>query len=207
MKHIVVCIPFARDYVYRDFMLSWTSMFLYARGKYNLSCLNILGPYIDANRDIIVQNALGMEPDAILFLDDDQVYPKETPEILLNHLDSGKLIAAGVTPRKETCEPMLWSYNEDTDKKVELWSDFRGNEGVIKIDGLGLGGVMIHPSVFYRLDYPFFKIQDAPMYQRHGEDITFFIKCKKVGIDVWVDLDLQFGHMVMREVRIGDSPR
>ena len=64
---------------------------------------------------------------------------------------------------------------------------------------------MINPDVFKKIEYPFFKIKSLPTYQRHGEDMTFYQKCKDAEIDVWADLDLQYGHMVMREAKMGDS--
>jgi len=206
LKHIVVCLPFARDYIYCDFMVSWTKMFMYARDKYNLSLTTIVGPYIDDNRERLVRTAMPMEPDYLLFIDDDQTYPANTPEILMNHIDSGKLIVGGITPMKETCAPMIWDC-DDASKEINLWSELEGKTGLVKIDGFGMGGVMIHHSVFYKIDPPYFRGDHADSWRKRGEDIEFYLKCREAGIGVWADLDLQFGHITTREVRIGDQPR
>ncbi len=206
MKHIVVCIPFAREFVYTQFFISWSAMMNYAKNKYDLSLLVIFGPYIDTNRDLLISNTTELNPDYILFLDDDQTYPDYTPQTLMNWVDSGKMVVGGVTSRKQTRTPMIWDYNDGSVGGVKFWDSLNGEAGLVKVSGLGLGGVMIHPDVFKRIEYPFFKI-NTPTYQRHGEDMTFYGKCKDAGIDVWADLDLQYGHMVMKEACIGDSPR
>ena len=191
-KHIVACIPFARETVYIQFFISWSEMFAYARGKYDLSMVSIYGPYIDANRDALVRAALRMEADYILFLDDDQTYPKNTPEILLNH---DKAMVGGVTPRKETGTPMVWNYDGD----VEIWDSLSGKSGLTKVDGMGMGGVLIRADVFNKLEHPFFKRHSDPTYRGCGEDIAFYLKCKEAGIDMWADIDLRYGHLVVGE--------
>ena len=205
LKHIVVCIPFAREFVYTTFLMSWTKMMVHAKGLYDLSPVTIHGPYIDANRDTLIENALQMEPDYILFLDDDQTYPDHTPQTLVNWVNSGKMVVGGVTPRKETHTPMIWDFDNGSIGGVKFWKSLNNEAGLVKVGGLGLGGVMIHPDVFKKIEYPFFKIKSLPTYQRHGEDMTFYQKCKDAEIDVWADLDLQYGHMVMNEAKMGDS--
>jgi len=205
MKHIVACVPFARDFIYRDFFKSWTQMLFYAKGRYDLSVVTSYGPYIDVNRDCMVIDAMQMEPDKILFLDDDQTYPPETPEILLNH---DKMIVGGVTPIKDNARPMLWNWTDESFTTIDIWPSLNGKSGLTMVDGLGMGGVMVDPKVFDMLDAPYFKIdRDPNKYKDHGEDISFYKKCKQASIEVWVDLDLQYGHLFMQEIRIGDCVR
>jgi len=199
MKHIVACVPFAREFIYCPFFMSWSSMlayaFTYAYEKYTLSLVTCHGPYIDANRDTLITKAKTLEPDAVLFLDDDQTYPPDTPEILLNH---DKLVVGGVTPRKMTYTPMIWDY----DGRVKFWNSLNGQKGLTKVTGMGMGGVLIRSEVFDKLESPYFKKHDKPTYQEHGEDMAFYFRCRDAGIDVWTDLDLQYGHMVMKEARL-----
>ena len=205
MKHIVACVPFARDYVYRKFFMSWTSMLYHSIGKYKLSLSIAYGPYIEVNRDTLIMQAMSLKPDKILFLDDDQTYPADIPEILMNH---DKLIVGGVTPTKGTASPMLWDWSEEKLVGIKLWDSLNGQKGLTTVDGMGMGGVMIDPEVFGRIKPPYFKIErNANRYKSHGEDISFYKKCKRAGIDVWVDLDLQYGHLFIQDIRIGDEVR
>lgn len=202
MKKIIACIPFARDTIFRHFFFSWSAMLYYARGRYDLGVTMIYGPYIDANRDFLISTAMKENPDYYLFLDDDQVYPENTPEILMNHIDSGVEIVGGVTPKKEDAKPMLWDWDG---KKINLWNDLRGHDGLIKVDGMGLGGVMIAPSVFDKLEPPYFKIDaTSRRYRNHGEDISFYIKCKENGIGAYCDTRLQYGHVMANVIGVGE---
>jgi len=191
-RHIVACIPFARETVYVQFFISWSKMFAFSRGKYDLSMASIYGPYIDANRDALIQEALKMDADYVLFLDDDQTYPYNTVDILLNY---DKDIVGGITPRKETGTPMIWDY----DGQVKIWDSLKGKKGLTKIDGMGMGGVLINSKVFDKLEYPYFKRHTDATYQGCGEDISFYLKCKQAGIEVWADIDLQYGHLGVGE--------
>ena len=205
MKHIVACVPFARDFVYRKFLTSWTNMLFYAKGKYDLSLVTSYGPYIEVNRDSLVFQALNMQPDKLLFLDDDQTYQPDTPEILLNH---DKLIVGGVTPKKDDAKPMLWDWGDDNFATIDLWDDLNGRSGMTKVSGLGMGGVMVDPAVFAMLEPPYFQIDRTQnKYKDHGEDIAFYKRCNKKGIDIWVDLDLQYGHLFIQEIKLGDKLR
>jgi hypothetical protein len=147
-----------------------------------------------------------MDADKILFLDDDQIYPHDTPEILMNH---DRMIVGVVTPIKDDASPMLWEWGDGDHRTINLWGAVRGDSGLTKVDGMGLGGVMLDPEVFNRIgNPPYFKIdRDPTRYKAHGEDISFYAKCRDAGIDVIADLDLQFGHLLMQELRIGDTVR
>ena len=201
MTHITACIPFAREFVYCQFFISWAKMFAYSYGRYTMALSTCHGPYIDNNRDLLIREAKIMNTDYVLFLDDDQTYPEDTPERLLAH---NKMVVGGVTPRKETCTPMVWDYIDD---KITFWSSLREKTGLTKVNGMGMGGVLISMDVFKQIEYPYFKIHSSPTYQKHGEDMTFYFKCRDAGIDVWCDTDLQYGHMSMRELTLDDPPR
>ena len=177
-------------------------MLYYSMGKYTLAFIAVQCPYIDIARDILVKQALDKKSDYIMFLDDDQTYPPNTPEILMKHIDDGKLIVGGVTPIRCSGKPMIWDYKEELGKPVAMWDTAEGMTDVKKASGMGMGGVMIDLSVFQTLSPPYFKISgDSREYMRYGEDIIFYLKCKDVGIDVWCDTNLRYGHLDIREIR------
>jgi hypothetical protein len=169
MTHIVACVPFARDYVYRKFLISWTNMIFYARGKYDLSMTTTYGPYIDINRDWLVESAKDMSADYLLFLDDDQTYPPNTPEKLLNNQ---KPMVGGITPMKDTAGPMVWDYDYEK-SEIVLWENLDGKKGLVKVGGMGMGGVLIDMLIFDKLKKPYFKIPNDS--KEHGEDIAFYL--------------------------------
>jgi len=181
-------------------------MMAYAVGKYDLGILSCGGCYMDKVRDALIEEALKYDPDYILWLDADQTYPKETPEILMRHIDSGKSIVGGVTPLKKYGEPLdgkpsVWDVDADTNfghhREISL------NYGLIRVDGMGLGGIMMNPEVFKILEYPwFFQMWNKEEKRRPGVDFQFYGNCKRAGIDVWCDTDLIYEHIGVRPVEM-----
>lgn len=204
MKTVIAVIPLSWEFIPSYFLISWTNMLVYAQGKYNLSIIFDRTPYIDYGRDFLVSEALKMNPNYILFLDADQYYPAETPEILMRHVDTGKLIVAGVTPHRRTGQPMLYDFNGDA-HNFHYHQKLPKKPKTIRVDGSGMGGVIIHPNVFKKfLKYPYFQmVWNDESNRKCGEDVAFFRRCKDAGIEVWCDTGLRYGHVVtgVRELK------
>jgi len=171
-------------------------MQLYAIGKYHLSILTTTACYSDEARDMLTTEAMMHNPDYILWIDADQVYPKDTPEILKNHIDDGKLIVGGLTPHGGSGQPLVYDMvgplGPCWPKEVSL------HQGLIKIDAMGLGGIMMSPEVFKIMKSPWFRmIWNKKEGFRPGMDFQFYGNCKKAGIDIWCDTDLIFGHVAV----------
>lgn len=162
---------------------------------------------MDMARDNLAKEALKHNPDYLLWLDADQIYPGNTPEVLMNHIDGGKLAVGGVSPLKKLSDPGLdgtpsvWDINTDINlarhRKIFI------NHGLLKVDGMGLGGVMTSPELFKTLKYPWFRqVWNKKDKRRLSVDLQFFSNCKKAGIDVWCDTDLIFGHVTVRPIKL-----
>jgi len=188
------------EYVPKVFALSLFNMAQYAAGKYNLAVLSNGGCYGDSARDSLAQKALTLGPEYILWLDVDQEYPPNTPEILMNHIDGGKLVVGGLTPLKKKSnsgldgKPSIWDL--DTDAVLVRHREIFLHQGLVKVEALGLGGIMTHPDVFKTLEFPWFRrIWNQKDKQLFGADYAFYANCKESGIDVYCDTDLIFGHV------------
>ncbi|MCK7512134.1 MAG: hypothetical protein MZV70_54240 [Desulfobacterales bacterium] len=72
------------------------------------------------------------------------------------------------------------------------------------MDGTGLGGVMIHRSVLDEVPYPRFIMQYGDYLKRPVGDDVAFDRVKKAGIDVYVDPQLKYEHLVMGSRRVED---
>ena len=95
----------------------------------------------------------------------------------------------------------MWDINADTGRgnlrEISL------NQGLIKVDGMGLGGVMTSPQVFRIFERPWFcQMWNTEERYRPGVDFQFYANCKRAGIDVWCDTDLVYGHMAVRPVKM-----
>jgi hypothetical protein len=168
----------------------------YAMGKYDFGVIIYGSCYMDEMRDRLTEKALEYEPDYILFLDADQTYPEDTPERLMAHVDSGKLVVGGITPSRLYGNPIVY---EIVNKKGQMRkdADIQAFTGVHKVGAMGFGGIMIHPSIFTeKMKYPWFQ---AGWDWKHnlyvGEDTKFYNNCKKFDVKVWCDTDLAYGHI------------
>ena len=205
-KLVICCLPLSWDYVPRYFFLSWYDMHQYSFGKYRLAIMTSDGAYSDTLKDNMAQSVIPLNPDYILWLDADQTYPANTPEVLMKHIDDGKMVVGGMVPHRTTGNPNVWKSIPGS----HLYQP-RGvypDEGLIKVDGMGFGGVMMNPGVFRKMEYPWFRMSwDKEINDRLGMDFVFYANCKRAGIDVWCDTDLVFGHLAVHKVPMKLSKR
>ena len=205
MKRIVACVPLSWDYVPALFFHSWNKMMYYSQGKYDLRLISTSSCYMDTMRDDLVIAAQRHKPDYLLWIDADQLYPEETPEILMKHIDSGKSIVGGLTPHNIGGGVNVYDFIHN--KGIIARRQVVPGNGLIKVDAMGMGGVMMKPEVFEKLDLPCFTMRwDSKIARYPGEDVQFYANCKRANIDVWCDTDLVFGHIVTRAVIIEAAP-
>ncbi len=149
--------------------------------------------------DDLVKASMRHKPDYILWIDADQTYPENTPEVLMKHIDSGKSIVGGLTP--QNIEGGANIYNFVHNKGILTRIDVAPGHGLVKCEAMGMGGVMMKPEVFEKLELPCFTMRWEDSISRNpGEDVQFYANCKKANIDVWCDTDLAFGHIATRSV-------
>ena len=216
MVKVVVLLPLSWRLVLDDFMFSLLGMVRYSLGRYRLQIIRSRMSYGDNARNYLVNRALVMKPDYVLWLDGDQTYPDNLPELLIKHIDGGKEIVGGWVGDRTSRLPILADFVKPDDRndfKTRLVKEVRS--GLFKVDCSNLGGFMMKPSVFDKLAFPWFKTilegngPDDPDGTWIPEDVYFYRKCKDAGIDVWIDGDLQFGHLDIVEkksfVRAGDA--
>lgn len=207
MKEVVCLVPLSWDFVPACFFDSWTNMTDYAQGRYRLRMVAIRSPYLDSLRDLLVEKALTGKPDYILWLDADQRYQADTPEILMRHVDDDKLVVGGVTPHRTTGQPMIYDWLEpgrEDHKMFQYRSRNNHLEGIQKVGGMGMGGVMVHPEVYRGLlTPPYFQMNYDPERGRTaGEDVIFYKHCQNAGVAVWCDYDLYYKHLSHVEIGI-----
>ena len=194
--------PLSWDFIPKDFFYSWCKMTGYAGGKYDLGVLVASCCYMDKMRDDLVKDALRYKPDYILWIDADQVYPMQTPEILMKHIDDGKLVVGGMTPDKSDGSPLVYQI---TDKKKGLIrkGNIKPGYGLVKVGAMGMGGIMVSPKVFEIMKSPYFEMGWSDRTKDViGEDVRFYLNCKKFGIDVWCDTNLVYEHLRVVPIKL-----
>ena len=155
-------------------------------------------------RELTVEKALELNCDYIFFIDDDMIIPRGTFQRLYSHKKD--IISALAFERMGDHNPNIYALStfdktlhQDIQqlsfrwKNVCAYKDMRGSDGLIKIDVVGFGCVLINTKIFKgenKLDPPYFMSQFQV-----GEDFFFCWKAKQKGFDIWCDTNCLLGHI------------
>jgi GT2 family glycosyltransferase len=146
---------------------------------------------IDASRNLIVEHALEIGYDYIMWVDSDMILPKNTLTTLMSH---DKDIVSGVYAYKilggENAVAKRFKKDAvDTYEDIPL-KEIRESEQLMEIDGVGFGCVLTKVDMFRNIKKPWFKY--AP---KMGEDIYFCRKAQAKGYKVYLDTSILCGHI------------
>jgi len=190
MKTVACCIPCNWDYIPIPFFASFIRMMIHGQGRYNVLAYIARSSSVNHMRTEAITRALeDGEVDYILHLDVDEIYPPDTISRLMQHIDDGKEVVGGLYCSRINPVNSAFEFIENGDLRA---LPVRANTGMQKVDSMGMGGMMTDVKVFDKIRKPWFF--GNPM---HCEDVAFCKQCKDAGIQVWVDTDLQFGHLVL----------
>ena len=146
---------------------------------------------IDASRNLIVEHALEIGYDYIMWIDSDMILPKNTLTTLMSH---DKDIVSGVYRHKLLFGENVVAKRFVPDKK-DRYEDLTIKEvvesdGLIEVDGVGFGCVLTKVDIFRHIKKPWFWYSTAM-----GEDIYFCRKAQKAGYKVFLDTSILCDHI------------
>jgi hypothetical protein len=67
--------------------------------------------------------------------------------------------------------------------------------GLARVDGLGLGCTLVEIGIYAAMAEEFGDAWWHRVSSGRGEDLHFFERAAKMGIDAWLDCDLRCGHV------------
>ena len=146
---------------------------------------------IGDSRNLIVQHALEIGYDYIMWIDSDMILPKNTLKKLMSH---DKDIVSGVYAYK-----ILGGENAVAKRfvkdKVDTYGDIplkeiRETETLMEVDGIGFGCVLTKVDIFRNIRKPWFKYST-----KMGEDIYFCRKAQAKGYKIFLDTSILCGHV------------
>jgi hypothetical protein len=148
-------------------------------GDYDVSVSFSYMQPVDANRNKIVKNFLQDEDNEYLLMIDNDVVP---PKDVLQMVDyDEKVVSATVTIKKRKIpQPVIVRKKEDEFHRLtlnEYYEDVHDN-GLVEVDAVGTGCVLIHRSVLEEMNPPWFQFiynEDGTL--KLGEDFYFGEKC------------------------------
>jgi GT2 family glycosyltransferase len=158
------------------------------RGRIGVFCPQSYS--IDASRNLIVEHAIEIGYDYIMWVDSDMILPKNTLTTLMSR---DKDIVSGVYRHK-----LLFGKNVVAKRfvpnKKDTYEDLTIEEvkepKLIEIDGVGFGCVLTKVDIFRNIKKPWFKYTP-----KMGEDIYFCRKAQAKGYKVYLDTSIKADHI------------
>jgi hypothetical protein len=203
---LAICIP-SGDMVHMDFASSLAVMLArLAARQIECSLYNIKTTILSKGRQTLVNQALSTECTHLLFIDSDMTFPPHTPVQLLAHQQD--IVGIAAATRREN--RLLNSAQTKWGQRLKAGAE----DGLVEVDYLGFGCVLIRAEVFRALEKPWFPIEYRGSDSENqdiwlGEDYGFCEKARAAGFSIAVDaaLSWQVGHAGQRIFRLRDLPQ
>jgi GT2 family glycosyltransferase len=142
------------------------------------------------NRNLIIEEAMYTQCSHILFIDDDMAFP---PNALIQLLERDKDIVGGLyLNRGYPHLPVIFDYDSKTKITRHLLKDHES--GLIEVEAVGFGFMLIKTIIFNHLDRPYIRTGQIQKDLR-SEDIDFCIRARESGFTIHCDLSLPIGHI------------
>lgn len=158
--------------------------------KYNPIILFSTKSPVDKSRTQLVDDALARDATHIWFIDCDHVLPRGTLEELLKmdcDIASALYFEKGIP-----IWPIIRKWDNET--KTFIKTDEIQWNGVMEVDGIGLGCCLIKADVFKKLEKPWFKWVWEGEELKCSEDLYFCKKAKEAGYKILVNTKFVVGH-------------
>lgn len=159
------------------------------------------GSLVYTSRNQLLEKAIGYGFDRILWLDSDMDVPTFTMDLLHEDVDAGHEIVSGLYfGRRAPYKPIV--YKECGIKDVEdgkklpyaaTYADYP-KDTLFQCEAFGFGCVMMTVDAAKKVCDKFGHLPFMPV-AGFGEDLSFCIRAREAGIDLWCDSRLQCGHV------------
>lgn len=149
-------------------------------------------------RNQLAGKAINEGFDRVLWLDSDMTFSPDLVQRLAAHLDRGIEFVSGLyMTRKTPIVPCIFSDVSGEPPQSTQYCDYPENS-FFEIAACGFGGVMMTTDLLRRVvaEYglPFSPFIGA------GEDISFCMRCKALGVPMYCDSSIKLGHIAYTEI-------
>lgn len=186
----MIAIP-CMDSVQTEFAQSLVNMQRVGQVQHNfMSCSLIYKSRTDLGLIAIKQNT-----DYVLWLDSDIVFPSGLMVDLMNDMEGRDIVSGLYHMRRAPFKPVIWKTLRQgltpADNESEGFDDYPKDQ-IFKIEGCGFGCVMMRTEVLKTVVDKYHELfSPLPGY---GEDLSFCVRARGCGYDIWCDPKVQVGH-------------
>lgn len=187
MKKILIAIPSGDD-VAAEFVQSLLALHPVDHVEVKIHT----GSLVYLAREILAAYAINNEFDYVLWLDSDMVFQPDMLERMIE--DDVDMVAGLFFQRRIPCDPAIWSKivcGESGEKHDERYYEYPENS-LFEIDACGMAAVLVKGEVIRKV-YDTYQRTFEPI-SGYGEDISFCIRAKNCGYQLWCDSRIKVGH-------------
>lgn len=183
-----------------NFFINFIARIQELNKKYEFRIFTIAAQPADRTRNMLVSEALKWNPDYILWIDSDIIFPKFGIDKLIDTMNqtNADIVSGLYFSKRKPHVPMIMKFNSDGTHSIVREVDFNR---IIKIDAYGLGFCLVKIKIFKELTYPWFQFRWKEKKENNkiikyqtGEDLNFFDKVKKKGYSVYLNTGIICSH-------------
>jgi len=154
-------------------------------------------------RNLLIQAAVDNDCSHILIIDDDMAYK---PNALIKLLEDDKDIVSGLyLSRAYPHAPVIFDVADEDGSCLPMYL-LGGEPRLVPIVAAGFGFLLIKTSIFGKLEKPYVRLGELDA-EQWCDDIGFFNRTRKAGIQAYVDMEVRVGHMGTMIIWPNKSPK
>lgn len=189
----MIAVP-CMDMMHTPFVISLTGLHHTGEVRYVYSASSL----VYDSRNGLARKAIAGGFDRVLWLDSDMQFDSDLFQRLSKDLDEGREFVSGLYfTRKPPYKPVIFDRAEyerfQNGVKPVAHTYYDYPEGIFEVAAAGFGGVMMTVSLLEEVEKKF-GLPFAPMLG-FGEDISFCMRVKELGIKMYCDSSVKMGHV------------
>jgi GT2 family glycosyltransferase len=139
--------------------------------------------------------ALKEKADFVLWLDSDMVFPSDLLVDLMKDIEGRDIVKGIYHMRRAPFRPVIYKTLKQglvpAENVSEHYDDYP-KDGLFKVDGCGFGCVLMRAGVLQSVVDKYHELF-APL-PGYGEDLSFCVRARGCGYEIWADPKIQLGH-------------
>lgn len=198
MKKILIAIP-AQDMIHTAFVQSILS--LRVPGGVKISYGMVLNSLVYDARNALAAQAVNEDADYILWLDSDMTFE---PDMLERMLADDKEIVCGLFfRRRPPFSPCIYKTlraDREYPERNVFEKQFAYPDEIFTVEGCGMAAVLMSTDVLRKIALNEMRdgrkaIPPFVPLLGFGEDLSFCIRAREAGCEIWCDPQIKIGHM------------
>ena len=202
---VVIATPSVRSEVPMQFHQAVIAMILKTREKYpniKFATMTSGNTYVHQSRQDMTDRFLETDADYMLWIDDDNIPPEDG---LIRLIENKKDIIGGLYfKRRPPYEPLIMMKRRQgigSERRADIYR--KNTSKPFKVHSTGFGFILIKREVLEMMRA--MRVAHFSMKVGLGEDIWFCVQAQGAGFDIWIDPNVEVGHLGEKQLITGKT--